>query len=453
MPTKAKNRLAFAAFAVGLVLTGRSAFARAEEPEAGQAPALDAEDDAPIDAVMVDPRAMNERMAQAEQLVRNNKPSVAWGGYVDFGFFVPRGNGGAGYVEDFGHTLFPEYAGRFGWVFLGDILAPTVNSRGEAADLGPAPGVDRYDSINSRGAPGFVLNELHLALRSALTPTALISAGINLTPRTGSDFHLGDVFDVDVAQLEWLPTESQRTSIFVGKIDSAIGIEYRDRKSDRRFGITPSLMARYTLGTALGLKLRTKFGSSDWLTITGAITNGSNTTEQFHFYDELDSNAAKTVSGRLSVRLPYWIEIGLSGSYGAQDRTTNTTHAMWFFGPDLQVHIGRVELKAQWLKGSSNGDPTQNVYGLNLHQGAYVELDAMVTPTWGFVARGEFRDALVWLGNERAYLTKSWRATGGLRWVMTARATLKMEYLKNGEYGGVPSVDNDVFTSSLVLGL
>ena len=63
------------------------------------------------------------------------------GGYVDFGFFVPQGNG-AGYVEDFGHVYFPQYAGKFGWVFLGDILAPAVNSRGEVADLGPAPGVD-----------------------------------------------------------------------------------------------------------------------------------------------------------------------------------------------------------------------------------------------------------------------------------------------------------------------
>ena len=64
-----------------------------------------------------------------------------------------------------------------------------------------------------------------------------------------------------------------------------------------------------------------------------ALTNGSNTTEQFHFYDEIDSNAGKTGSGRLAVRLPLSIEVGLSGSYGPQDRTTDTEHAMWFFGP------------------------------------------------------------------------------------------------------------------------
>ena len=402
-------------------------------------------------AILVDARAMEDRMAQAELLAKNSQPTVQWGGYVDFGFFAPQGNG-SGYVEDIGHLIRPDYSG-FGWVFLGDILSPAVNSRGEVADLGTAPGVDRFDSINSRGAPGFVLNELNLSLRSALTPTALISASVNFTPRTGSDFRLGDVFDVDLAQIEWLPTESQRTSIFAGKMESAMGIEYRDRKSDHRFGITPSLISRYTIGTALGLKVRSKFGEDDQLIVAAAITNGSNTTEQFHFYDEVDSNAGKTASGRLAVRLPFETEIGVSGSFGPQDRATDNAHPMFFVGPDLLGHYGHVDLKAQWLTGRADGSAAEGVYGLRLHQGGYVEIDAMVTPTWGFLGRGEFRDALVWLGSERAYLTKSWRATAGIRCVITSRAVLKAEYLKNGEYGGLPQVRNDVFTSSLVLGL
>ena len=237
-------------------------------------------------------------------------------------------------------------------MFLGDILAPAINTRGEVADLGPAPGVNRYDSINSRGAPGFVLNEVNVALRSALTPTALVSASINFTPRTGNDFALGDAFDVDIAQVEWLPTDSQRTSIFIGKMDPVFGIEYRDRKSDRRFGITPSLMARYTIGTALGLKLRTKFGSNDWLVLAIALTNGSNTTEQFHFYDEMDSNIGKTGSARLSIRLPLAIEIGVSGSAGPQDRATNTAHWMWFYGVDLWPAGGASTSRASGCRGT-----------------------------------------------------------------------------------------------------
>jgi hypothetical protein len=421
-----------------------------DEASAG-AGAIELPDAIDSNATIVDMHAMDERLAQAELAMKNSQSSVQVGGYIDFGFFVPQGNG-SGYVEDLGHTLHPELS-NFGWVFLGDILSPAVNSRGEVADLGTAPGVDRYDSINSRGAPGFVVNELNLTLRSALTPTALITGSVNFTPRTGSDFHLGDVFDVDLAQLEWLPTESQRTSIFVGKMESVLGIEYRDRKSDHRFGITPSLISRYTIGTALGLKIRTKFGNNDWLVLAAAVTNGSNTTEQFFFYDEVDSNSGKTGSGRLAIRLPFATEIGVSGSYGPQDRATDNLHAMWFVGPDLLGHYGPVDLKMQWLTGRAAGSPAENVYGLRLHGGGYLELDVMLTPTWGLVGRAEYRDAFIWLGNDRAYLSKDWRATGGIRCVITPRATVKAEYLKNGEYGGIPYVRNDVFTTSLVLSL
>jgi hypothetical protein len=425
--------------------SGIPARVRAEEA------AGDGEDDDQSAGVVLDNAAFEQRLAQSEALVRNAQPTVQVGGYVDFGFFVPQGNG-SGYIEDFGHVYFPGYAGQFGWVFLGDILAPAINTRGEVADLGPAPGVNRYDSINSRGAPGFVLNEVNVALRSALTPTALVSASINFTPRTGNDFALGDAFDVDIAQVEWLPTDSQRTSIFVGKMDPVFGIEYRDRKSDRRFGITPSLMARYTIGTALGLKLRTKFGSNDRVVLAIALTNGSNTTEQFHFYDELDSNAGKTGSARLSIKLPLSIEIGVSGSAGPQDRATDTGHWMWFYGVDLMAHWGPVDLKGQWMQGHADGQPSQGVYGLDLNNGAYLELDAMLTSSLGVIGRGEFRDAFVWLDTQRAYLTKVWRATLGLRWVITPRAVAKVEYLMNGEYDGVPPIADDVFTTSLVMG-
>ncbi len=33
----------------------------------------------------------------------------------------------------------------------------------------------------------------------------------------------------------------------------------------------------------------------------------------------------------------------------------------------------------------------------------------------------------------------------------TDRIILKAEYLHNGEYGGIPQIKNDIFTSSLVL--
>jgi len=34
--------------------------------------------------------------------------------------------------------------------------------------------------------------------------------------------------------------------------------------------------------------------------------------------------------------------------------------------------------------------------------------------------------------------------------VFSERVVLKVEYLHNGEYGGIPQIPNDVFTSSIV---
>ena len=409
-------------------------------------------------------RDLEARLEQVRGVVVGRQPRVTLGGYVDFGFFAAQGNG-SGIIRDDGNALFPAYRGQYGWVFLGDLLAPTVNSRGEAADLGEAAGAQRFDSIHSGGAPGFVVNEVNLALTSALGDGLLASASVNFVPRSGSNFSLGDFVDVDVAQLEWMPTRSQKTSVFVGKFDSVLGIEYRDRKAAQRFGITPSLIARYTTGTALGLKIRTKLGPEDLLVLAAAITNGSNTTEQFHFYSELDTNAAKTASGRLAVHppLPLDFEVGVSGAYGAQDRAPDSKGAMWFWGVDLQVHVLSVDLKAQYLRGAApgatlGGSLDADLYGLKLHGGGYAEIDWMITPLIGVIGRGEFRDALVWQGDpaaeggaNRLYLTKSWRGTGGVRLAFSDRIVMKAEFLHNGEYGGIPQIKNDVVTTSLLL--
>ena len=49
------------------------------------------------------------------------------------------------------------------------------------------------------------------------------------------------------------------------------GIEYKERKSDQRYGITPSLIARYTIGSQLGVKVRSKL-LDDWLILAAAVT-------------------------------------------------------------------------------------------------------------------------------------------------------------------------------------
>jgi hypothetical protein len=417
--------------------------------------------------------ALQEEVRQLRGIVNGRKPAFTLGGYVDFGFFAAQGDG-SGFIQDLGPPsarYFPQYAGRYGWVFLGDIMAPAVNSRGEPADLGNPPGVDRADLIDSNGAPSFIVNEVNLTLNGALASTVLGTASVNFLPRTGSDFRLGDAFDVDLAYLEWLVGRERRTSVFIGKFDSVIGIEYQNRKANQRFGITPSLIARYTTGTPLGIKARSRLGPNDFLIVAAALTNGSSVIEPFFFYDETDSNAGKTASGRvaISLPLPFRLEIGVSGEYGAQDRALDSRHPIWFQGADLQLSTSRFQIKAELLRGHATGEQgavaegARRVYGLDLKGGGYVQATAMLTWAIGALLRAEFRDALVWLGDpmlqvtdptttaDRIYVTKSWRLTGGLRFVVSERIVAKVEYLHNGEYGGVPSIPDDVFTSSVVM--
>jgi hypothetical protein len=448
----------------GVVIAAGCAFAcgavaRAAGPDGEAANA----DDDQLEDLQQHMKDVEQRLADTQDLVLRRRPAITASGYVDFGFFAAQGNG-TGVQQDLGspaQRYFPQYAPT--WVFMGDLLAPAVNSRGEPADLGNLPGVNRDDGIQSNGAPSFIVNEVNLTLNAAVGDSALATASLDFLPRSGSAFRLGDVFEVDVAQLEWMLGPGRRTSLFVGKMESVLGIEYRDRKANQRFGITPSLVSRYTTGTPLGIKVRSKLGANDWLVLAGAVTNGSSTIEMFHFYDEVDSNAGKTLSGRVGIAPVPQLELGVSGEYGAQDHALDSSEPLWFFGVDLQAHLGRLELKGQWLEGRGAGetgrlyDTPHRPYGLTLNTGAYLEGDLMLTPYVGLLARGDLRDALVWLGSpetgglERLYITKGWRATAGVRIVVNEHIVVKAEVLHNGEYGGIPLIRDDVLTSSLVL--
>lgn len=445
-----------------------SAAAQDERPKAPSLPEEAAAEEAaaPVDQTqLLEERIseLNERLSRAEEeRLRGATPKLTWNGYVDFGFFVPYGNGGVGWVRDFNNTQFPQYAG-YAWTFLGDILATTVNSRGEVADLGNemAPGtagMTRFDSINSDGAPGFIVNEVNLRPRYALSDNAILRSSINFAPRSGNDFALGDTADVDLAELEYLLTRDGKTSIFAGKILPVFGIEYKERKSDQRFGITPSLVGRYTMGPQLGLKIRSKL-FDDWLVLAGSVTNNTSVTEQFHFHSEIDKNWGKTLNGRAAISAPIgrlWrnddrLEIGFSGEWGPQDRATDNDGKIWFAGADLQLLGANYGVKGQVMQGKAPGRADQGVWGLDLNTSGYLQVDWQVLPIFGFLLRGEIRDAIVTLGTERIYITKQARFTGGVRLVVNQHMMVKAEYLHHIEYGGITPFDNDIFTSSLVL--
>jgi hypothetical protein len=439
------------------------AFGQEDKPQAPSLPEP-SDDEAPpppdrVQALEQRITELNDRIERAEVDRQKSVPALSWNGYVDFGFFAPIGNGGAGWIRDAGNVNFPQYA-NYTWVFLGDILATAVNTRGEVASLGNAPGINRFDSVDSAGAGGFIVNEINLRPRYQLADNAIMRASINFLPRTGSDFALGDFIDADLAELEYLPTKDGKTSIFVGKMMPVFGIEYKERKSDQRFGITPSLVGRYTMGSQLGVKARSKL-LDDWLILAGSVTNGSSTTEQFHFYSEIDKNWGKTLNGRAAISIPIgqvWrnddrLEIGLSGEWGPQDRATDDGGKIWFEGLDLQYLNANFAFKAQIIRGGAPGlpDAALGVYGLQLHPSGYGELDWQVLPQFGFTLRTAWRNAIVTLGTDRIYITKEIQSTIGARVVFNSHIVAKVEYLHNIEYDGVPEFLDDIFTSSLVL--
>ena len=393
---------------------------------------------------------LETKLSVAEQNKQSKFP-IRLSGYGDIGAFATQGDG-SGLRRDAAHMMFPEHA-DIGWVFYGDLLATSINSRGDVADLGEVPGVDRFDAINSGGNPTFLVNELNMTVNAGVGGSALFTSSVNFTPRTGNEFRLGDSFDVDIVQLEWMVSDSGKHSLFIGKFDSVIGHEYKTRKAHERFGITPTLMARYTTGTAVGIKGRSKL-FDDHVILAASVTNGSFGTEQFHFHNEVDTNAFKTVSGRAALRAEVGaleIEAGPSGQWGTQDGATDEGGKMWLYGIDAEVKHTRFALKAQWLKGKAPGDELSMAYRLDLKQGGYLETNLVITPTIGLLGRAEFRDAEVQQGTERLYITKNWRATGGFRLLLGPKAAIKAEYSHNREYGGTPGIPNDVVTTSAVM--
>jgi hypothetical protein len=403
---------------------------------------------------------LRERLQQLEDARHEDVSPLTISGYVDFGFFAPLGNDGVGWVRDVGNRQFPELAG-YAWTFLGDILGSPINSRGEAADLGEAPGADRFDSVDSDGAPGFIVNEVNLSLGYTLSEAAIMRVSVNVVPRSArQDFAIGDFLELDLAELEYVLTEDGQTSIFVGKILPVFGIEYKDRKSDQRFGVTPSLIARYTTGPQLGAKIRSKLFDR-WLVLAASLTNNTSTVEQFHFYREIDRNVAKTLNGRAALSVPLGglsaalegdrLELGLSGEWGAQDLDTSSDREIWFVGADLEYQGTNVALKAQLMAGEAPGSLEDGAWGLDLSPSGYVELDWQAHARLGLTLRADLRDAFINFGSERAYVTNQARFTAGVRWLFGPHVIAKAEYFHNQELGGIEQFANDMITSSLLL--
>lgn len=485
------------AWAAGLVGGGPS-LARADEPSPdGGVPAADA---GPPEAAEEKPRSteerlraleeQNERLQEQLRILRedqertakrhealSSKVSGRFTGYLDFGAFNVTGNG-SGIRSDSGHAYFPQYSKvPDSWVFFGDPLSTAINSRGDPADTGDSRAVT-LDGIHNGGKASFIVNSINLGIFAGLTQHLTVNALIDFIPRSrdvsidassGAMFGstaknpsaLGDYLDIKLAYAEYkIPTRAVDISLYAGKFDSVLGIEYRWQESPDRITVTPSLICRYTCGHPLGVKARLRFGEDDRFVFNIAFTNGSHQVEYFPFYDEIDTNLFKTVAVRLSTNIPVGkkFEIGASGAFGAQDFQTSNTVWQWHYGADLTLQIKDFDLRGEFVQGAAEGkddvgdDPGACGLVPCIHyKGAYGQVAYRVANWFMPYVRVDWRNALHRSGQSFVYISDEMRITGGARFEIREDVIVKAEYTRNQELGDVPQFPNDVFTSSLVL--
>jgi hypothetical protein len=386
-------------------------------------------------------------------------------GYADMGFFWAAGDG-TGIRIDAGNRIFPQYdyvAG--GWVFMGDPLATMVNARGEPAETGDSRAIT-YDPVGSGGASSFILNVLSVQLFAGLTDELTLTGVVDFAPRARdvsdpTGVFLGDFVHVKLAYLEWRPAlDRVALSLFAGKFDSVLGIEYRRQDAPDRLTVSPSLLCRYTCGYPIGVKARLGL-FDELLTLNVAVTNGSHFSEGFPFFDETDRNHVKTVAGRLSLRIDValGLEIGVSGAVGAEDLQDDDGVLQWHFGADAMFEHNRLLLAAELVIGRADGrtdrsgDPADwidcDLAACLEYKAAYGQVGVRVIEQLIPFVRADWRDALHRDGNSFVYVSRLVRLTTGLRLELGPHVVLKAEYTLVRELGRIPQFDDDVFTSSL----
>lgn len=453
---------------------------------------------------------LTQRLADLERrldIVANPPSAVRLTGYIDAGFFAFfRGNGSGitNYLappSDDRIQRFPAFFGPCGfgadmktpapcprlqgsgpfqsqafqnrWRFLGDPLATAINSQGQPADTrsqdlpGQSSLAVPYDYIQSAGRPSFIINEVNL------TPIAKLGAGfqavasVSLFPRSASvsfgdkqdggsvqpagPTHLGDYLGVDLAFLEWATTFSQgrhQLSVFAGRFDPNIGIEYRVRKSPDRFGVTPSLLCRYSCGTPIGVKVRGRF-FDEWLSVAVAVHNGSSYQENFRFSEQTDKKYMKTLSGRIALHAPVLggVEIGLSGEYGGEvdgfydvgQKELDPFVSQWTVDVDAHLEYRGLEARFEYLKSNADGfigSIDKPALPRLAVQGAYLELSYRLLNWLGLMVRWDVRDAVhVDYAVPFAYDALLWRIAAAARFDINENIAFKAEYVHVQPFG------------------
>lgn len=402
-------------------------------------------------------QATKARLANEREV---KEQAVFWSGYLDVGLFAVQGNG-SGVRKDLQRLVPGAEDVLSTWVLRGDPFTTAINSRGEPADLGESRAIG-FDGLRTGGRPTFLVNAVNLQLTASLAEAFSVFAMVDLLPRerTLTRFALGDFLDVKQA---WGRYRRQfgfgHLSLWAGKVDSVLGLEYRTQESPDRLTISPSLLCRYTCGRALGVRARALL-VSERLEVLAAVTNGSNQLEVMPWGAEGSFNATPTVSGRVGLLLPFFrgVELSVNGLVGVQERQPDPTVWQFHLGASAKVDLGVVVLSAEGglgraagKTGQVDGEPVPCAAASCLsYRGAWVLAGVRATRWLTPYARLDWRAGTMRQARDWAYASEVIRATAGVRLEPTRRLMVKAEYTHNREFVG-PDFPDDVFTTSVIV--
>jgi Putative beta-barrel porin-2, OmpL-like. bbp2 len=381
--------------------------------------------------------------------------------FVDVGAFSVGGNG-SGIRSDAFHIYYPQYKNTLSgqWVFMGDPLSTAINANGEPADTSNSREVTT-DTVNSSGRPSMIVNSIGLTFGRAVTDEVALEALVEFLPRPGPD-----LIDIELAHIDYRPTHEYDLVIQAGKIDSVLGIEYRNQDAPKRTTVTPSLICRYTCGRQLGVRAHLVEGN--W-SASASVTNGDFFDERFEPDDQLKANQVPTVAGHIQRKFPIGekLWVGASTMVGPQDGQSRLAIHQWHYGVDAKLHnLDGWSFVAEFVQGkqqgSTTGNPVQDaMIGEDrprcdlapclTYKGAYLLVDRKVTDWLQPYVRTDWRDAVHRNGAQFVYESHTVRSTIGVHFG-TGSVIGKVEYTWNRELG-VPQFPHDVITSSLVVSM
>jgi hypothetical protein len=391
-------------------------------------------------------------------------------GYVDVGFAKAQGDGTsypAGFV--------PAVTGAADYYV--DTFAPAVNSRGDVASTLPPPMTTVNGFLPRSAAIGgkssFLLNTADVDLRYTATEVpVLVFTRLQLVPRLyGPDVVPGQMpgdntrLVLEQAFGRIAPLRNSELAISVGKFDSVFGIEYLDNQANFRVGVTPSLIARYTTGQSVGVKV---FYRVQIIPASSAFSLNVAATNSGTFVESLQG-PSRSLNGMpvASVRVGYELnlerislKLGASAAYGPRnDQTDGNGRKQTLLGFDARlvlptltvsgefVHVNEDDAGGSKVTGTAVFPFLTEFYAHGFYLQAAEELPLKIAP-FRITIYGRYdRRTAEFEGISEITID---RMSAGLNVGIGDNLVVKGEYLVNREIAGAPQVANNVATSSVV---